>query len=170
MRPGARLEGNQLTGKSDFTDDEWMLVLQGPTSAGMMVAASESGGTFRESFSMAKAYTEARKEHGESELLDTIVSTRPEVDRTWVGSREELSQRALQHLQEAVAVLEAKATPEEVEGYKRFVLGLAERVAGAHKGVGNNEWGAIDQIANALRTDVPPALSNEQRSPRYRDR
>jgi len=159
-----------LTGKSDFTDDEWKLVLQGPTSAGMMVAASESGGTFRESFSMAKAYTEARKEHGESELLDTIVSTRPEVDRTRAHSREEMSQRAVQHLREAVAVLEAKATPEEVEGYKRFVLGLAERVADAHKGIGEGEQAAIGQIASALGTEVPPASSNDQDSPRYLDR
>jgi hypothetical protein len=146
-----------LTGKSDFTDDEWKQVLQGPTSAGMMVAASESGGTFRESFSMAKAYTEARKEHGESELLDTIVSTRPEVDRTRAHSPEELSQRTLQHLQEAIAVLEAKATPEEIDDYKRFVLGLAGRVAEAHKGVGESERGAIEQIAGALGTEVPPA-------------
>lgn len=144
-----------MTGKSDFTDDEWKLVLQGPTSAGMMVAASESGGTFRESFSMAKAYTEARKDHGESELLDTIVSTRPEVDRTRVHSQEELTQRALQHLQEAIAVLQTKATSEEIEDYKRFVLGLAGRVAEAHKGVGDSEQGAISQIAGALGTDVP---------------
>jgi hypothetical protein len=135
-----------------------------------MVAAAESGGTFRESFSMAKAYTEARKEHGESELLDTIVSTRPEVDRTRVGSRDEMFQRAVQHLRDAVSVLEAKATPEEVEGYKRFVLGLAERVADAHKGVGDNERGAIEQIATALGTEVPPAGSNDQQSPRYLDR
>jgi hypothetical protein len=144
-----------LTSKNDFTDDEWKLVLQGPTSAGMMVAASESGGTFRESFSMAKAYTEARKDHGESELLDTIVSTKPQVDRTRAHSQEELSQRALQHLQEAIAVLEAKATPEEIEDYRRFVLGLAGRVAEAHKGVGDSEQGAIEQIAGALGTDAP---------------
>ena len=144
-----------MTGKSDFTEQEWKLVLQGPTSAGMMVAGSESGGTIRESFSMAKAYAEARKEHGESELLDTIVSTKPQVDRTRVHSREELSQRALQHLQDALAVLETKATPEEVEDYKRFVLGLARRVAEAHKGVGDSEQQAIEQIAGALGTDVP---------------
>ena len=144
-----------MTGKADFTDDEWKLVLQGPTSAGMMVAASESGGTFRETFSMAKAYTDARKDHGESELLDTIVSTRPDVDRTRAHSQEELSQRALQHLQEAIAVLEAKATPEEIEDYRRFVLGLAGRVAEAHKGTGDSEQAAIEQIAGALGTDVP---------------
>jgi hypothetical protein len=123
----------------------------------MMVAASESGGTIRESFSMAKAYTEARKDHGESELLDTIAGTKPQVDRTRVHSQEELSQRALQHLQEAIAVLEAKATPEEVEDYKRFVLGLAGRVAEAHKDVAENERAAIEQIAGALGTDVPSA-------------
>jgi hypothetical protein len=145
----------KLTGKSDFTEEEWKLVLQGPTAAGMMVAASESGGTIRESFSMAKAYTEARKDHGESELLDTIVSTKPEVDRTRVHSHEELTKRALQHIQEAIAVLQTKATPEEIEDYRRFVLALAGRVAEAHKGMGDSEQAAIEQIAGALGTDVP---------------
>jgi len=139
-----------MTDKSAFTDDEWKTVLQGPTSAGTMVALSQRGGSFRESFSMAKAYGEARKEHGDSELLDTIVSSKPEVDRKLPRDPGELTQHALKHLTDAVAVLEQKATPEEVEEYKRFALGLAERVAEAHKGVGDEERAALDQIAATL--------------------
>src|SRR4051812_46384419 len=105
-----------MTANADFSAEEWDVVLEGPTSAGMIVMTAERGGTFREAFSMGKAYTEARKAHGDSELLDEIVSTKPEVDRSRQGSAEELKQHSLQNIREAVALLEQKAKPEEVEG------------------------------------------------------
>ena len=71
-----------MTAKSDFTEEEWKLVLEGPPSAGLLVITSDRGGSIRESFSMAKAYTEARKQHGDSELLDEIVTAKPETDHT----------------------------------------------------------------------------------------
>jgi hypothetical protein len=153
-----------MTTKSDFTEEEWKAVLQGPTSAGLLVIGSDPGGSVRESFSMAKAYAEARQEHGDSELLDTIVSTKPEVDKTRAHSREELTDRGLQHLRDAVALLEQKATPEEVEEYKRFIVTLAERVAEARKEgflglsgerVSPEERAALEQIADALGTEAP---------------
>jgi len=59
-------------------------------------------------------------------------------------------------------LLGQKATPEEVEGYRKFVLSLAERVAAAHKeggflGVGGEEVSdaeqkALDEVASALGT------------------
>jgi len=144
-----------MTGKADFTEEEWEQVLEGPTSAGMVIAASERGGMFRESFSMAKAYTEAREQHGESQLLDEVVSAKPKVDRTRARSPGELKQQALQNLREALALLEGKATPEEVEEYKRFVVGLAERVAEAHKDVSDKERMTVDEIAQTLGVEAP---------------
>src|SRR5271165_7209046 len=122
-----------MTAKQDFTDTEWKQVLEGPTSAGMIVITAQRGGTFRETISMGKAYTEARQHHGDSELLDEIVAAKPDVDRTRYGSPEEFKEHALGHLRDAVALLEAKATPQELEDYKRFVVHLAEKVAAAHR-------------------------------------
>ncbi len=122
-----------MTGKSDFTPEEWTAVLQGPPSAGMMVMTAQRGGTFRESFSMAKSYTEARKEHGESELLDEITAAKPEVDRTRFHTFDELKQHSLENLRQALEILRAKATSEEVEEYKGFVKTLSEHVAEAHR-------------------------------------
>jgi hypothetical protein len=148
-----------MTGQADFTDEEWKLILQGPPTAGMIVITAQRGGSIRESFSMAKAYSEARKEHGESELLDTIASAKPEVDRTRYHSAGELREHGLQHLREAVELLEGKATPEEVDHYKRFVVTLAQHVAEAHKEgflglsgerVSDAEREALDEVAQAL--------------------
>jgi hypothetical protein len=143
-----------MTGKADFSAEEWELVLEAPPGAGMIVAMAERGGAIRESFSMAKAYAEARQQHGESELLDEVVSAKPKVDRSRHGSFAELKEHALQQVRDAVAVLESKATPDEVDDYRRFVLALAERVAVAHEEGGEQvsdaERAAIDEIASAL--------------------
>src|SRR5438128_5977489 len=122
-----------MTAKADFTPEEWQVVLEGPPSAGLIVVTAQRGGSFREAIAMAKAYTEARRQHGESELLDEIVSARPQTDHTRYRSAEELKERGLQHLRDAVDLLQRKATREELEDYKRFVLDLADRVAKAHR-------------------------------------
>jgi hypothetical protein len=143
-----------MTGKADFTEDEWKTVLEAPPSAGLLVIAADRGGTIRETFSMAKAYTEARKQHGESQLLDELVSAKPEMDHTRYHSPEELKQGSLKHVTDAVALLQSKATPEELDEYKKFILGLAQRVAEAHKEHGERvsdaEKQAIDEITTAL--------------------
>ena len=113
---------------------------------------------------MAKAYAEARKQHGDSELLDEIASTKPEIDQTRYHSPEELKEHGLQHLREAVELLERKATPQEVEEYRRFVLTLASRVAEARKEgllglsgerVSETERAAVAEIAEALGAESP---------------
>jgi hypothetical protein len=143
-----------VTGKAAFTEEEWQAVLEAPPIAGMLVITAQSGGSFRESFALARAYAEARQQHGESELLDEIVAAKPEFDRKRYGSAEALGQEGLQRLRDAAAALQAKATPEEVEGYRNFVLTLARRVAAAHKEgdetVSPSEQAAIDRIGESL--------------------
>jgi hypothetical protein len=148
-----------MTGKADFTEGDWEIVLEGPPTAGMIVVTAQRGGTFRETLAIAKAYVEARKRHGESELLDEIVSAKPEIDRTRYHSAEELKEHGLQHLREAVEILERKATPEELDDYKRFVLNVADRVANAHReggeSVSPDERAAVEAIAANLGTPAP---------------
>ena len=150
-----------MTGKAAFTEEEWHTVLAGPPSAGIIVLAAQRGGTFRESFAMAKAYSEARQDHGQSELLDEIVAAKPEHPHTKQHSYEELKAAGLQQLGDAVALLEQKATPEEVDDYKRFVLTLVEKVANAHRENAQNvspaEQAALDEIEATLGTTEPGA-------------
>src|ERR1700727_2078121 len=100
-----------MTGKANFTQDEWKLVLEGPPSAGLIVVTAQRGGTFRETIAIAKAYAEARQEHGESELLDEITAAKPERDHTHYHSPEELKQGGLQPLRAARARAEARTRP-----------------------------------------------------------
>jgi hypothetical protein len=143
-----------MTAKADFTEEEWNTVREGPAAAGIIVLTAQSGGSFRESWALAKTYTEARKQHGQSQLLDELVSEKPDVER--YRSVEEQEQHGLAGLRDAVDVLERKAQPEEVEEYKAFVLHVAERVAKAHEEEGEPistaEQAAIDEVASSLGT------------------
>ncbi len=143
-----------MTGSADFTAEEWDVVREGPTSAGMIVSTAQRGGTFREVLAMAKAYAEARKEHGDSALLDELVSSKPEMDHAKAHSPEELKEHGLQRIREAVALLEQKATAQELGDYRLFVISLANRVAGAKKegdeAVSEAEAAAIAEITQAL--------------------
>jgi hypothetical protein len=143
-----------MTAKTDFTDEEWSLVSEAPVTAGMIVLTAQRGGSFRETYAMAKAYTEARSQHGESELLDELVATKPEFDRHRYKTPESLREDGTARISEATKLLEAKATAAEVESYRGFVVALAERVAGAHREDGVEvspaEHEALDAIGAAL--------------------
>jgi hypothetical protein len=64
----------------------------------------------------------------------------------------------LQHLRDSVVLLEKKATPEEVDEYRRFIVTLSHRVAAAHREHGGemseSEQAAINDITEALSTAV----------------
>ncbi len=143
-----------MTAKAAFSPEEWKVVLEGPPAAGTIVVTAARGGMIRETVAMSKAYVEARKQHGESELLDEIVAAKPAMDHTRYHSAEELKAAGLEHLRGAVALLESKATAEELDDYRRFVLALANKVAAAHREEGQAvspaEAQAIQEITAAL--------------------
>lgn len=148
-----------MTAKADFSEQDWSTVLEGPPSAGMIVLTAAHGGTFKETFAIGKAYAEARQRHGESELLDEIVSAKPEIDHTRYHSAGELTEHGLQHLRDAIEILERKATPEEVNDYRGFVRALCEKVANAHRedavAVSPAEQAALDEVSAALGASDP---------------
>jgi len=147
-----------MTTHADFTDEEWKTVLEGPTSAGMIITTAERGGSFREAMAMAKAFTEVRQDHGVSELLDEIVTHRPTTERVKAHSKEEMKDQYLQEIRDAVALVSAKATPAELGDYRLFVVSLSKKVAQAKKekgsddGISPSEASAITEIEAALGT------------------
>lgn len=155
-----------MTKKAEFNAEEWSTVVEGPPIAGMIVVASEGGGTLRETIQIGKAYDEARKAHMGPELIEELLGSPPEIDPKGFSSRDDLNQRGMQRLRDAVATLEGRATPDEIDAYRGFVLGIAERVAHAHKTggflgfggheVSENEQVALDEIREALGAHEVP--------------
>ena len=148
-----------MTGKADFSEEEWELVAEGPVVGGMIVLTAQGGGSFRETFAIAKAYAEARSKHGESQLLDEIVASKPEYDRHRYKTPEVLRDLGLQRLHDASALLETKATPEELAAYRAFVVSLSERVAGAHREDGQAVSPAEREAADAVGAAVGAATA-----------
>ncbi len=156
-----------MTTKADFNAEEWSTVVDGPLYAGMRVIAADRGGTLRESLAMGHAYEAAREHHGESQLLDALVSSPPSIDQDRLREAGgNIALLAPQQLREAIAILEAKTTAAETDAYKRFVMAVAQAVAGAHKeggflGIGGKQISdaenqALDEISVAL--GAPPAV------------
>lgn len=149
-----------MTKKAEFNAEEWSTVVEAPLLAGMRVIAAGRGGTLRESLAMGQTYAKARQEHGKSELLDELVSSPPAMDPERLRSAGDIGAASAERLGAAVALLEQKASPEELEAYKAFVLTLGETAAKAHReggfmGVGgkevsDEEQAALDGIAAAL--------------------
>jgi hypothetical protein len=151
-----------MTKKADFNAEEWSKVAEGPLLAGMRVITADRGGTIRESLAMGRVYAQARKQQGESELLDELVASPPALDQQRLRAAGDLAAASIAGLREAVGILEQKASPEELEAYKRFVANLAKTAAEAHKeggfiGIGakqvsESERAALDEIGAALGT------------------
>jgi hypothetical protein len=143
-----------MTTKAAFSPSEWQLVLEGPPTAGLLVITASHGGMFRETMAMSKAYGEARAQHGESELLDEIVAEKPRMEHGKIHNPEELRDQGIDCLRDVTTLLEHKATVEERDDYRRFVLTVANKVAAAHREGGKQvspaEEQAIQDITTAL--------------------
>ena len=138
-----------MTTKTDFTEQEWETLQKGVTGAGLLVSVSDRGffDTFKEAGALAKHLNEAREGH-DSELLRELSQIRGS-GFGLSASPDEVERETLKALPEAVRILQAKA-PEELDAYRSLVLGVAESVAEAAKGVGAGETGAIEKIRSAL--------------------
>jgi hypothetical protein len=154
-----------MTTKAKFNADEWAVVTTAPVLAGTLVLAADRGGSVRESVAMSQAYAAARQQEP-GELLSAVLTTPPAMDpRNAPKSPEDLQATVPAELRRALRILERLATDDEVVAYKRFVYGLAETVARAHKeggflGIGGQEisaaeQAALDQIAAIFDEPVP---------------
>ena len=149
-----------MTTKADFNADAWSTIVEAPLLAGLRVVAAGRGGTIRESVAIGRVYAGARQAHGESELLDELVASPPAVDPQRIGASKDVGIAARERLTEAVRLLEEKASRQDVEAYKRFVLTVARAAAEAHKeggfaGIGgkqvsDEEEEALDELAAVL--------------------
>ena len=135
--------------KADFTDEEWTALQAGPTGAGMYVATVDRG--FFDNFSEANAlakHLRAAHEQADSALIRDL-ATGKERPFGLSASPAEVEQSTMAAIAAGLAALEAKS-PEDVPAYKQLVLGVAESVAEAAKGVSAQENAALEKIKAAL--------------------
>ena len=118
-----------------------------------------------EALALGRVYQDARQHHGGSELLDELLGSAPSIEPQHFQQAGDIAAVVSDHLRAAMTTIEAKATPQEVDSYKHFVMTVAQAVAGAHKeggflGIGGKQISeaenrALDEISMALGS--PPA-------------
>ena len=138
-----------MTKKSEFNAEEWAEVSQAPALAALRVMLADRGGAIRESIALGKAYAEARRD-ADSGLIEELLGSPPQVDPRSMGDPGQLQEQLPERIRAAVRIIEEKATPEEGERYKAFILRVADVVAHAAKeggvlGIGGKEVSEQEQ-------------------------
>jgi hypothetical protein len=116
------------------------------------VATAERGGALRERFAIGEVYAAARELRGESALLDELVASSPALDLRRMRGAGDLVAASNERLRAALVVLKRKATPDDLDAYKGFVLAVAQTAAEAHReggfvGIGGEEVSEREQAA-----------------------
>ncbi len=140
-----------MTTKSEFNAEEWERIAQAPAFAALMVVLADRGGSIRESIALGKAYAAARRDGG-GELIEALVSSPPSLNPNEMGRPDELRTQIPERIAQAVRTVEEKATPDELQQYRDFILRVADTVAHAHKeggvlGIGGKEVSEEEQAA-----------------------
>ncbi|MFK7814009.1 MAG: hypothetical protein AB8B59_16045 [Maribacter sp.] len=137
-----------------YTEAEWEIVSSTPQLVGVaMAGAGSSGlvGSTKEMFASAKGMMSAKKEYEGNEVIQAILpnTTSPSaamddakaqctivmgsLKESGVKSSEELQNFILKDCGSAIEILEKYESADVVQGYKKMVLELAEKVANAAK-------------------------------------
>ena len=164
-----------MSTKSEYTDEEWTLLLKTPAMIGLLVVtAAPSGpiGVFKELSSMGKWILAAGENAPAGTLVAAIVADiRAIAEKKLPAPSDEkippaeFRSRTLETLRKAVAILAAKAPPAEAEAYKQWILDVATNIARAAKEgtilgfggtlISDSERGIVREIADALGMTTP---------------
>ena len=136
-----------MTTKAEFNAEEWSTIVSGPFIAGLTVITADRGGSIRETVAIAKVFAEAKQAGDKLELINELLGERPNTE-----TLKDESANPEGALGEALAILDSKATPEEVEAYKQLCLEIAQRVAertksGDFLGIGGERVSSDEQAA-----------------------
>jgi hypothetical protein len=153
-----------MTAKQDFTDEEWTRLRRAPLVAGVAVALADPGGPIelaKETMASLRSATlpPSQEELLASVALDVQASTRHK--QNLLGDfKPKNGQQVLDELRGVNELLTAKATPEEAEAFRRWLVAAAQAAADAAKeggfmGFGGEQVSAgeqqmLDQVRAAL--------------------
>jgi hypothetical protein len=155
-----------MSGKADFSIDEWDLLRAAPMMASLLVvAASPSGplGLLQESAAAGKVVLDSAKT-AQTPLLKALAEDLTQtmtIPRTPEGAtREKVQEAASEILRRTSALLAAKATPEEAAEVKEWLTKIAQATAEATKEGGFLGFGGtlVSDEEKAALTGIHDAL------------
>src|SRR5215467_1725087 len=163
-----------MTGKLDFTLDEWNLLLESVTMAGIAISAADPSGLWgllKESFAEGSALMAAKADSAAKPLIKALVAdfqtsegrstARDGLKQKLEGLKPaEITAKCIDNLGQAGAVVDAK-TPDDAAAFKAWLYQISQHVAeasregglfGAGSGpVSDKEKATLQQISTALK-------------------
>lgn len=163
-----------MTDKSNFTPDEWKLLMESVMMAGIAVSAAEPSGLWgllKESFASGSALISAKTDAAANPLIKAVVadfetsggrsSARDGLSEQLKGKKPaEIKSKCIETLRQAGALVDAKAPGDSV-AFKGWLRQISQHVAEASKeggflGIGgvqvsDAEKATLTEIATALK-------------------
>ena len=163
-----------MADKSNFTADEWKLLLEGVTMAGIAVSAADPSGLWgvlKESFASGSELVKAKMDPGANSLIKAVVADFETAEgRTTArdGLKEKLKglkpadipAKCIETLRQVAAVVDTKA-PADAAAFKGWLRQISQHVAeaateGGLLGIGgvrvsDKEKATLKEISDALK-------------------
>jgi hypothetical protein len=159
-----------MTGKADFSEDEWTRLKRAPFVAGMAISLADPGGPIevvKETAATLKTVREAAESGGRGELIDAIAQEAVADARERKNPLHDFrakgalaGQEILEELGDVNRIVSEKATPEEADAYRDWLKTAAQEAANAAKEggfmgfraerVSEGEQRMLDKLAEVL--------------------
>jgi hypothetical protein len=135
-----------MTSKQDFTDEEWTQVRRAPLVAGVAISLADPGGPIEVAKETAATLRSATLPPSQEELLAAVAFDMQALARQRQNPlgdfRPTGGQQILEELRAVNELVTAKATPQEVEAFRRWLVAAAQAAADAGKEGGFLGFGA----------------------------
>ena len=129
-----------MTTKADFTEEEWARLERAPMVAGMAISLADPGGPIelmKESMGTVKTVVESAKPGGDAELVESVstsVAEKAQKRENPMGDfKPKAGEEIIDELRAANKLVTEKASPEEAEAFRNWLLKAAQGSADAAK-------------------------------------
>jgi transcription antitermination factor NusG len=153
-----------MTSKQDFTDEEWTRIRRAPLVAGVAISLADPGGPIELAKETMATLRSATLPPSQEELLAAVAldvqALAQQKHNPLADFKPRNGQQVLEELRGVNELVTAKATPEEVEAFRRWLVVAAQAAADAGKeggflGFGGEQVSAgeqrmLDQVRAAL--------------------
>ena len=162
-----------MANKSNFTPDEWKLLLESPMMISMAVTAAEPSGLWgmlKESFASASELAKAASDPGANPLIKAIASdfttsegrstARDDLKAKLAGSKAaDIKTKSIESLKQVSALLDTKA-PSDAVAFKGWLRQISEHVADAAEEGGFMGFGGVkvSDAEKATLSDISRVL------------
>ena len=160
-----------MTNKSNFTPDEWKVLLESVMAAGIAVTAAEPSGLWgllKESFAGGSELAKAKTNPGTNALIKAVVddfnttegsAARDALKNKFNDSKpNQIKDKCIETLRQTAAIIDAKA-PGDSAAYKAWLKQISQQVAEAAKEGGFLAGGVpVSEAEKATLTEISSAL------------